>query len=136
MNNDNWELIPTEDINQILKVRIHHDKAIEKDFSQLLMIKHTYTTSDDVLFPEVSTLGYLNSLEQLCLFPLHEKHELYYGACDISKGQIVLYIFTKDAQQTMKKTIMTLEKMPLFKVDFEIQSSGGWDLFESLKSFN
>lgn len=134
MENEQWDLIPTDDINQILKVRNSIADDIKSDFPELLIVKHQYTTSDDVLFPELSTLGYLNSFEQQSAMVLENKGKLLFAATDIAKGMINIYLYCKDARSTVIEAIETLKKMPLFKVEFEIKQDPTWSMYKSLHS--
>ncbi|RXJ58183.1 DUF695 domain-containing protein [Candidatus Marinarcus aquaticus] len=129
MENEDWRLVHTNDINQILKVRTHIIDKKKSVFKELLIIKHQYTTSDDVLFPEVSTLGFLNSLEQQALLPLEKEGVFVFVATNIAKGNIELYLYCKDAKSAVMLCIETLKKMPAFKVEFEIRNDPNWSQF-------
>lgn len=132
MENENWRLVHTDDINQILKVRTDIVYEEQTPFTQLLLIKHQFTTSDDVLFPEVSTLGFLNSLEQQALLPLEKEGAFLFVATNIAKGNIEVYLYCKDAKSAVMQCIETLKKMPAFKVEFEIQEDANWSGFKAL----
>lgn len=128
-----WILKDSGNINRMLKVRDElKDFNGKEQYPLLLTITHKYATSDDVLFPEPVTLAFFAGFEQNCLEPLQEQGSIKFVASDINTGLLKLYIYTKDAQQTIFDTIEYLKQKPEFKVEFHINQDNKWDFYNSL----
>ena len=131
-NEDKWTLCQkVSNINQMLKVRVDiNDKIADINYSNLLTIKHKYTTSDDVLFPELSTLSYFAAFEEKCLEKLEEAGSLIFVASDINDGMVQLYVYCKDEQKTILECINFLKNNPNFIVEFEVKKDTKWNDFK------
>ncbi len=129
---DKWTLCQkVTNINQLLKVRIDiDDKIADERFPNQLIIKHKYTTSDDVLFPELSTLSYFAAFEEKCLEKLEEEESLIFVATDINEGMVQLYVYCKDEQKTILDCIEFLKKNPDFIIEFEVKKDPKWNDFK------
>ncbi len=131
-NEDKWTLCQkVSNINQMLKVRVDiNDKIADINYPNLLTIKHKYTTSDDVLFPELSTLSYFAAFEEKCLEKLEEAGSLIFVASDINDGMVQLYVYCKDEQKTILECINFLKNNPNFIVEFEVKKDTKWNDFK------
>jgi len=131
-NEDKWTLCQqVSNINQMLKVRVDiNDKIADENYPNLLTIKHKYTTSDDVLFPELSTLSYFAAFEEKCLAKLEESGSLIFVASDINDGMVQLYVYCKDEQKTILECINFLKNNPNFIVEFEVKKDTKWNDFK------
>lgn len=136
MNEEKWTLCQNiSNINQMLKVRIDIDEAVVKvDYPNLVVVKHRYTTSDDVLFPELSTLSYFAAFEEKSLCLQEENREIVFVAMDINEGMVQLYIYCKDIQKTIYDCIDFFKKNPNFIIDFEAKSDTTWESFKTLQT--
>ena len=132
INEDKWALCQkVTNINQLLKVRIDiDDKIANEAYPNLLVVKHRYTTSDDVLFPELSTLSYFAAFEEKCLEKLEEQKSLIFVATDINEGMVQLYVYCKDEQKTILDCIEFLKRNPDFIVEFEVKKDPKWNNFK------
>lgn len=130
---EGWILKDTKNLNQIQKIRANILNIYEKEhFPQLLTIKHNYITSDDILFPEISTLSFLNAFEDIKLKELDELNEIIHICTDIANGSIDIHLYTKDANKSIYDCIDYLKTNPLFKVEFVISHDKNWDFYNSL----
>lgn len=135
MNDEVWMLCQNvSNINQMLKIRIDLDEMIEnKNYSNLLIVKHKYTTSDDVLFPELSTLSYFAAFEEKSLQKQEENKDIVFVASDINEGMVQLYMYCKDVQKSIYDCIDFLKKNPNFIVEFETQVDSTWSCFKNMQ---
>jgi|GEM_PF-1282510 len=131
-NEDKWTLCQkVSNINQMLKVRVDiNHKIADSNYPNLLTINHTYTTSDDVLFPELSTLSYFAAFEEKCLEKLEENDSLIFVASNINEGLVQLYVYCKDEQKTIFECINFLKNNPNFIVEFEVKKDAKWNDFK------
>jgi len=131
-NEDKWTLCQkVSNINQMLKVRVDiKDKIADNKYPNLLTIKHKYTTSDDVLFPELSTLSYFAAFEEKCLEKLEQSGSLIFVASDINDGMVQLYVYCKDEQKTILECINFLKNNVNFIVEFEVKKDTKWNDFK------
>ena len=136
LNENKWTLCQNvSNINQMLKIRIDLDDLIgNKEYPNLLIIKHQYTTSDDVLFPELSTLSYFAAFEEKCLEKLEENKSLIFVATDINEGMIQLYVYCKDEKKSIYDCIDFLKNNPDFIVNFEVKKDSKWNNFKVLST--
>ena len=136
MNEEKWTLCQNiSNINQMLKVRIDIDEAVVRtNYPNLVIVKHRYTTSDDVLFPELSTLSYFAAFEEKSLCLQEEKRDIVFVAMDINEGLVQLYVYCKDVQKTIYDCIDFFKKNPNFIIDFEAKSDTNWDFFKTLQA--
>lgn len=136
LNENKWTLCQNvSNINQMLKIRIDLDDLIgNKEYPNLLIIKHQYTTSDDVLFPELSTLSYFAAFEEKCLEKLEENKSLIFVATDINEGMIQLYVYCKDEKKSIYDCIDFLKNNPDFIVNFEVRKDSKWNNFKVLST--
>ncbi|MEA1914264.1 MAG: DUF695 domain-containing protein [Campylobacterota bacterium] len=133
MNQDNWYLKETKNLNRLLK--ISQDEGMNKDaFPQLLTITHQYTTRDDVMFPEISTLAFFSGFEEGVLTKLETQKKVIYVINDVDHGIFSFYIYTQDAQQTVKDCIEYFKRDGDKKIDFHIQNDPKWDIYEQFKN--
>ena len=132
INEDKWALCQNvSNINQMLKVRIDiNDLIANEDYSNLLIIKHRYTTSDDVLFPELSTLSYFAAFEDKCLSNLEENKSLVFVASDINEGSVQIYVYCKDEKKTISDCIDFFKNNSDFIIDFEVKKDIRWNNFK------
>lgn len=132
INEDKWTLCQNvSNINQMLKVRVDiNDLIANKEYSNLLIIKHKYTTSDDVLFPELSTLSYFAAFEEKCLEKLEENKSLIFVATDINEGMLQIYVYCKDEQKTIYDCIDFFKNNRNFIVEFEVKKDENWNNFK------
>ncbi len=129
---DKWTLCQkVSNVNQMLKVRTDINELIgNKEYPTLLVIKHKYTTSDDVLFPELSTLSYFAAFEEKCLEELEKQKSLIFVATDINEGMLQIYVYCKDEQKTILDSIEFLKKNPNFIVEFEVRYDEKWNNYK------
>lgn len=132
INEDKWALCQkVSNVNQMLKVRTDINALIgDKEYPTLLVIKHKYTTSDDVLFPELSTLSYFAAFEEKCLEALETQKSLIFVATDINEGMLQIYVYCKNEQQTILDSIEFFKKNPNFIVEFEVRFDEKWNNFK------
>ena len=132
INEDKWTLCQkVSNINQMLKVRTDIEGLIaSEEFPNLLVIKHRYTTSDDVLFPELSTLSYFAAFEEKCLEKLELDKSLVFVSSDINEGMVQLYVYCKDEKKSILDCIEFLKKNPDFIVEFEVKKDPKWNDFK------
>ena len=132
INEDKWTLCQkVSNVNQMLKVRMDVNEYIgDKEYSTLLVIKHKYTTSDDVLFPELSTLSYFAAFEEKCLEELEKQKSLIFVATDINEGMFQIYVYCKDEKKTILDTIEFFKKNSNFIVEFEVRYDEKWNNFK------
>ncbi len=132
INEDKWALCQKiNNINQMLKVRVDiKDLIASEDYSNLLIIKHRYTTSDDVLFPELSTLSYFAAFEDKCLTILEKNKSIVFVASDINEGVVQLYIYCKDEKKTIHDCIKFFKNNSDFIIDFEVKKDPKWNSFK------
>lgn len=119
--NNNWELVNTSNLNQMLRVR--NDKSIEnivETFPNLLKIKHQYHVADDIMFPDPACLAFFSAFEENHLTSLENQNKLVLSAVDIFEGNYSFYIYCEDAQETILDCIEFLKSNSLYKCDFEI----------------
>ncbi len=134
LNEDKWTLCQNvSNINQMLKVRIDLDDLIgDEEYPNLVVIKHRYTTSDDVLFPELSTLSYFAAFEEKCLENLEKNRSLKFVASDINEGMVQIYVYCKDEQKSIRDCIEFFKKNSDFIIDFEVRKDAKWNNFKIL----
>lgn len=132
LNEDKWALCQkVSNINQMLKVRTDINDLIgNEEYPNLLVIKHKYTTSDDVLFPELSTLSYFAAFEEKCLEKLEEKKSLIFVATDINEGMVQVYVYCKDEKQSILDCIDFFKNNSDFIVEFEVKKDIKWNDFK------
>jgi len=126
---DNWELKECIDLNRMLKVRTDLNLINKEEYPHLIILTHRYATSDDVLFPEPSTLGFFATFEEKCLKKLESA---IYVAQDIHTGLLGIYIYTYNYKKTIIETIEHLKQKPEYHVEFKVNSDENWDIFENL----
>lgn len=117
---DKWYLKPTNNINQMLRVRNDLDnQAIASRFKNLLIIKHNYHIADDIMFPDPACLSFFTAFEQNHLASLEQEDEIILAAVDIFEGLISFYVYCDNPQETLYKCASFL-KSDLYKCDFNI----------------
>jgi hypothetical protein len=123
---DNWVLKECSDLNRMLKVKTDLEHIEKDDYPYLITISHKYATSDDILFPEPTTLGFFATFEQKCLLNLSNG---IYVAQDIYTGMLNTYIYSKeDYNKTILETISFLKLKPEYHVEFHVQNDPTWKL--------
>lgn len=132
INEDKWTLCQkVSNINQMLKVRVDiNDLIANENFPNLLVVKHRYTTSDDVLFPELSTLSYFAAFEEKCLEKLELNKSLIFVASDINEGMVQLYVYCKDEQKSILDCIDFFKNNSDFIIEFEVKKDPKWNDFK------
>jgi len=126
---DNWELKPCSDLNRMLKVRTDLSLINKDEYPFLIVIKHRYATSDDVIFPEPFTLGFFAAFEEKCLNTLESG---IYVAQDIYTGMLELYIYTYNYKKTIIETTEYLKLKPEYHIEFQVLSDTNWDILKNL----
>jgi len=119
--NDKWLLTPTNNINQMLRVRT--DKKIEevsKDFENLVIVKHQYHVADDIMFPDPACLAFFTAFEQNHLEKLEQNDELVLMGVDIFEGNLKFFIYCNDHEKAIYDCISFLKSNSLYKCEFEI----------------
>ena len=132
---DSWQLVPTKNINQMLRLRtdINEDNLDEK-FKNLLVVKHKYHVADDIMFPDPSCLAFFTAFEQNHLVNFEQNGELKLLGVDIFEGTMKFFIYCDDAQKTVYDCISFLKSNPLFKCEFEIILNDNGNSIKKLKA--
>lgn len=132
---DSWQLVPTKNINQMLRLRtdINEDNLDEK-FKNLLVVKHKYHVADDIMFPDPSCLAFFTAFEQNHLVNFEQNGELKLLGVDIFEGTMKFFIYCDDAQKTVYDCISFLKSNPLFKCEFEIILNDNGNSIKRLKA--
>lgn len=125
-----WDLKEGSNINQMLRVR--RDIKDKKGLNSLLIIKHEYHISDDVMFPDPSCLAFFTAFEENHLLIKEEERKIKLVAIDIFQGQLKYYVYCQDAKETIYYCIDFLKSNPNYKVEFEIKEDSSWKEFEEL----
>ena len=119
--NNQWNLINTNNINQMLRARTNIDTNQKtKEFPNLLIVKHNFHIADDIMFPDPSCLAFFSAFENNHLIQFEEKDELVLLAVDIHEGLMQFYIYCKDAKKSVYDCIEFLKSNELYKCEFEI----------------
>ncbi|MEA3288789.1 MAG: DUF695 domain-containing protein [Campylobacterota bacterium] len=126
---DNWTLKPCSDINRMLKIRTDLNSFENEKYPHLVTITHRYATSDDVLFPEPTTLAFFSGFEERSLYNLTDA---VYVAQDIHTGLFEVHIYAKDYEKTIHQTIEYLKLKPEYHVEFKVTSDKNWAIITSL----
>jgi hypothetical protein len=119
--NNNWQLKTTSNLNQMLRIR--NDKTVSQinnKFKNLLIIKHQYHVSDDIMFPDPSCLAFFTAFEQNHLQKLENNNKIILSAVDIFEGSMKFYIYCNDTEEIIYNCISFLKSNTLFKCDFEV----------------
>ncbi len=119
--NDKWLLKDTGNLNQMLRIR--GDKTLTnicEKFKDLVIVKHQYHASDDIMFPDPSCLAFFTAFEENHLQNLEEEESLVLYAVDIFEGKLSLYLYCNDAQKCVYDSISFLKSNSLYKCEFEI----------------
>jgi len=119
--NENWQLTPTNNINQMLRVRT--DKNIDEvcqNQKNLLVVKHQYHVADDIMFPDPACLAYFTAFEQNHLTKLEDENILTLMAVDIFEGSMKFFIYCENHEKAVHDCIAFLKSSSLYKCDFEI----------------
>lgn len=127
---DMWDLKESSNINQMLRVR--RDIKNNGSLDTLLIIKHKYHISDDIMFPDPSCLAFFTAFEENHLLVLEEDNNIKLLAIDIFEGDFKYYVYCKDAKKTIFDCISFLKSNPSYKVEFEIKDDPSWKVFEEL----
>ncbi|NVJ52198.1 MAG: DUF695 domain-containing protein [Campylobacteraceae bacterium] len=117
INEDTWELVTTDSINQLLRVKKDIDV---KDFDTLIVVKHNFHVADDIMFPDPACLSFFTAFEKNHLEKLEEKELLKLKAVDIKEGVMQFYIYCKNYKETIEKLILFLKTNSLYECDFEV----------------
>ncbi|MEA3353479.1 MAG: DUF695 domain-containing protein [Campylobacterota bacterium] len=126
---DNWVLKPCSDINRMLKIRTDLENFEQSNYPTLLTISHRYATSDDVLFPEPSTLAFFIGFEEKCLLNMDGA---VYVAQDIHTGLLDIHIYAADYEKTIYEAIEYLKLKPQYHVEFKVDADKNWNIVETL----
>ncbi|RXJ91532.1 hypothetical protein CRV01_00115 [Arcobacter sp. CECT 8983] len=117
INEDKWELVTTDSINQLLRVK----KDIDLEgYETLVVVKHNFHVADDIMFPDPACLSFFTAFEKNHLEKLEEEGFLKLCAVDIKEGLIQFYIYCKDYEQTIEKLIEFLKTNNLYECEFEV----------------
>lgn len=126
---DNWELKPCNDLNRMLKIRTDLDLIKKEDYPNLIILRHRYATSDDIIFPEPATLGFFATLEKKLI---HNLENAIYVAQDIHTGLLDIHIYSHNYQKTILQTVEYLKLKPEFHIEFIVTSDVKWDTITNL----
>lgn len=126
---NNWELKPCDDLNRMLKVRTDLSLINKQEYPHLIILTHRYATSDDLLFPEASTLAFFAAFEEKCLETLESG---IYVAQDIYTGLLEIYIYTFNYKKTIIETVEYLNLQPEYHVEFKVNTDNDWQIFKNL----
>lgn len=128
---DNWELKPCNDLNRMLKVRTDLDTFTKEEYPVLITIVHRYATSDDMLFPEPSTLAFFSSFEENCL---HDLENAIYTAQDINTGLLKIFIYSsKNYTKIIHKTMKFLKDKPEYHIEYFVKKDLHWDFLNTIE---
>lgn len=117
INEDTWELVTTDSINQLLRVK----KDIDLEgFETLVVAKHNFHVADDIMFPDPACLAFFTAFEKNHLEKLEEGSFLKLCAVDIKEGVMKFYIYCKNYEQTIEKLIEFLKTNSLYECEFEV----------------
>lgn len=132
---DSWQLVPTKNINQMLRLRTDiNEDNLDGKFKNLLIVKHKYHVADDIMFPDPSCLAFFTAFEQNHLVNLEEENELKLLGVDIFEGTMKFFIYCDDAQKTVYDCISFLKSNPLYKCEFEIILNDNGNSIKKLKA--
>ncbi len=132
---DSWELVPTKNINQMLRLRTDiNEDNLDGKFKNLLVVKHKYHVADDIMFPDPSCLAFFTAFEQNHLVNFEQNDELKLLGVDIFEGTMKFFIYCDDAQKTVYDCISFLKSNPLFKCEFEIILNDNGNSIKKLKA--
>lgn len=126
---DNWTLKLCEDLNRMLKVRTDLENFQSKEYPYLVVIVHKYATSDDVLFPEPTTLAFFQTFEEKFLLKLQDA---IYVAQDLNTGLLKTFIYSNNYKKTIHEIIEFLKKKSEFNIEFHVKGDPNWDLIKKL----
>lgn len=130
---EKWYLENTGNINQMLRVREDKNLSqITEHFPHLLVLKHQYHVSDDIMFPDPSCLAFFTAFEENHLQNLEDTNSLVLYAVDIFEGNFRFYIYSKNPQQTVYDCISFLKSNDLYKCEFEIVMNDKGERLNSL----
>lgn len=132
---DSWQLVPTKNINQMLRLRTDiNEDNLDGKFKNLLVVKHKYHVADDIMFPDPSCLAFFTAFEQNYLVNFEQNGELKLLGVDIFEGTMKFFIYCDDAQKTVYDCISFLKSNPLFKCEFEIILNDNGNSIKKLKA--
>ncbi len=132
---DSWQLVPTKNINQMLRLRTDiNEDNLDGKFKNLLVVKHKYHVADDIMFPDPSCLAFFTAFEQNHLVNFEQNDELKLLGVDIFEGTMKFFIYCDDAQKTVYDCISFLKSNPLFKCEFEIILNDNGNSIKKLKA--
>lgn len=132
---DSWQLVPTKNINQMLRLRTDiNEDNLDGKFKNLLVVKHKYHVADDIMFPDPSCLAFFTAFEQNHLVNFEQNDELKLLGVDIFEGTMKFFIYCDDAQKTVYDCISFLKSNPLFKCEFEIILNDKGNSIKKLKA--
>ncbi|QKJ22582.1 DUF695 domain-containing protein [Poseidonibacter lekithochrous] len=132
---DSWQLVPTKNINQMLRLRTDiNEDNLDGKFKNLLVVKHKYHVADDIMFPDPSCLAFFTAFEQNHLVNFEQNGELKLLGVDIFEGTMKFFIYCDDAQKTVYDCISFLKSNPLFKCEFEIILNDNGNSIKKLKA--
>lgn len=132
---DSWQLVPTKNINQMLRLRTDiNEDNLDGKFKNLLVVKHKYHVADDIMFPDPSCLAFFTAFEQNHLVNFEQNGELKLLGVDIFEGTMKFFIYCEDAQKTVYDCISFLKSNPLFKCEFEIILNDNGNSIKKLKA--
>lgn len=132
---DSWQLVPTKNINQMLRLRTDiNEDNLDGKFKNLLVVKHKYHVADDIMFPDPSCLAFFTAFEQNHLVNFEQNGELKLLGVDIFEGTMKFFIYCNDAQKTVYDCISFLKSNPLFKCEFEIILNDNGNSIKKLKA--
>lgn len=132
---DSWQLVPTKNINQMLRLRTDiNEDNLDGKFKNLLVVKHKYHVADDIMFPDPSCLAFFTAFEQNHLVNFEQNDELKLLGVDIFEGTMKFFIYCDDAQKTVYDCISFLKSNPLYKCEFEIILNDNGNSIKKLKA--
>ena len=124
-----WILKPCSDINRMLKVRNDLESFEPSLYPLHISIIHRYATSDDLIFPEPTTLAFFGGFQEECLEQLDDA---LFVAQDIDTGLLTIHIYAKDHNKTITDTIAYLKRQPKYHVEFKVTTDPQWKIIAKL----
>ncbi|MBN2824272.1 MAG: DUF695 domain-containing protein [Campylobacterales bacterium] len=123
-----WILKPTDNINQMLKIRSDLENIANSEYPMHIALIHHYTTRDDLLFPEAMTLAFFEAFKE----QLDTLNDAILVAEDINMGLLTLHIYAKAYQKTIEECIGYLKKQPHYDVEFKVTHDLAWAIVKAL----
>ena len=128
---DSWDLKHTNNLNQLLRIKKEITQN-KNDFTSLLIVKHRYHASDDIMFPDPACLAFFTAFEENHLKKFEDEKSMVLVAVDIFEGLMQFFIYCKDAKKSVYDCIEFLKSNSNFEVEFEIKEDSSWSNYNKL----